>query len=142
MSELVSKKMTRGVLARASGVNSETIRYYEKIQLMPDPVRSQAGHRQYREADLKHLVFIKRCRELGFTLEEIRMLLGLVESGHYSCDEVKYQTQQHLKEVRNKLRDLHKLERLLNNLIAQCQSGAPGHCPIIEELYASPNIAG
>lgn len=128
--------MTRGVLAKASGVKGETIRYYEKILLMPRPVRSQAGHRQYHESDLKQLVFIRRCRELNFTLEEIRLLLKLVESGFYNCDEIKYQTERHLTGVQNKIRDLQKMEGLLKQLIAQCHSGKPGHCPIVEALYA------
>ena len=136
MANYIDKLMTRGELAKASGVNSETIRYYEKIHLMPNPGRSQAGHRQYMENHLKHLMFIRRCRELGFSLEEIRLLLSLVESADYSCDEIKNQTERHLSDVQNKLRDLQKMEILLKQLISQCHSGKPGHCPIVEALYA------
>jgi MerR family mercuric resistance operon transcriptional regulator len=129
------KPITRGALARQSDVNSETIRYYEKIELMPKPPRSTGGHRIYDNDHLKRLVFIRRCRELGFNLEEIRNLLGLVDAGEYSCDEVKQKTETHLKDVQQKLHDLKKMEGMLKELIAECRNGRLSGCPIVEALY-------
>jgi MerR family mercuric resistance operon transcriptional regulator len=129
------KPITRGVLAHQSSVNSETIRYYEKIGLMPHPARSAGGHRLYDDDHLKRLVFIRRCRELGFSLDEIKNLLGLVDTGEYSCDEVKLRTEAHLKDVQQKLRDLKKMEGLLKDLVAECSNGKLSSCPIVEALY-------
>ena len=129
------KSITRGVLAKQSKVNSETIRYYEKIELMPEPARSEGGHRQYDNEHLKRLVFIRRCRELGFSLDDIKNLLGLVDTGKYSCDEVRLRTETHLQEVQQKLRDLKKMEGMLKDLVAECRSGKLPNCPIVEALY-------
>lgn len=128
--------MTRGVLAQRAAVNSETIRYYEKIALMPHPARSLGGHRLYNDDHLKRLVFIRRCRELGFSLEEIKNLLGLVDTGDYSCDEVKIRTEAHLSDVQQKLRDLKKMEGMLKDLVAECRNGKLSSCPIVEALYS------
>jgi len=130
-----SGRITRGVLARQSAVNSETIRYYEKIELMPHPMRSEGGHRLYDDDHLKRLIFIRRCRELGFSLEEIRNLLGLVDTGEYSCDEVKLRTEVHLKDVQQKVHDLKKMEGMLKGLVAECRNGKHSNCPIVEALY-------
>ena len=129
------KSVTRGVLPQQSAVNSETIRYYEKIELMPQPWRSENGHRLYNNDQLKRLIFIRRCRELGFNLEEIRNLLGLVDTGEFSCDEVKLQTQAHLQDIQQKLHDLKKMERVLKGLVSECESGKLTRCPIVEALY-------
>ena len=131
-----SRRITRGVLAQQSAVNSETIRYYERIELMPNPMRSEGGHRLYNNNHLKRLIFIRRCRELGFSLEEIKNLLGLVDTGEYSCDEVKLQTEAHLKDVQQKVRDLKKMESMLKDLVAECRNGKLSSCPIVEALYA------
>jgi len=131
-----SRRITRGVLAQQSAVNSETIRYYERIELMPNPKRSEGGHRLYNSNHLKRLIFIRRCRELGFSLEEIKNLLGLVDTGEYSCDEVKLQTEAHLKDVQQKVRDLKKMESMLKDLVAECRNGKLSSCPIVEALYA------
>ena len=82
-------EFTRGMLAKHSKVNAETIRYYEKIGLMPEPLRSPGGHRIYNTSHLQRLSFIRRCRELGFALSEIRGLLALVDGGSYTCGEVR-----------------------------------------------------
>ena len=131
-----SRRITRGVLAQQSAVNSETIRYYERIELMPNPMRSEGGHRLYNSNHLKRLIFIRRCRELGFSLEEIKNLLGLVDTGECSCDEVKLQTEAHLKDVQQKVRDLKKMENMLKGLVAECRNGKHSSCPIVEALYA------
>ena len=135
---MISKKsgLSRGILAKQSGVNSETIRYYEKIELMPDPIRSEGGHRVYNETHLQRLSFIRRCRELGFTLKEIRGLLDLVDGGDYTCAEVRDRTIVHLDEVRQKIRDLKKMQRTLKIMVSQCDGGLVPECPIIDTLLS------
>ena len=103
-------QMSRGSLAKETGVNIETIRYYEKIGLMPDPARSSGGHRIYDQSHTKRLSFIRRSRELGFTLQEIRELLELVDGGDYTCAEVRDRTLYHLDDVAQKIRDLQKMQ--------------------------------
>ena len=129
------KPIKRGALAQKSAVNSETIRYYEKIGLMPHPIRSAGAHRLYNDDHLKRLVFIRRCRELGFSLEEIKNLLGLVDTGEYSCDEVRLRTEAHLKDVQHKVRDLKKMESMLKDMVSECRNGKLSNCPIVETLY-------
>ena len=127
--------MTRGQLAAQTDCNGETIRYYEKIGLMPDPTRTAAGYRIYREAHLRRLSFIMRLRALGFTLKEVRSLLGLVDSDAYTCGEVHAITTEHLAIVRQKLADLKKMERSLDKLAAKCTGDDVPACPIIDDLY-------
>ncbi len=124
-----------GEISRRTGVNIETIRYYERIEVMPNPTRSDGGQRLYNESQLNRLGFIKRSRELGFSLKEICALLTLVDSGEMTCGEVHALTIEHLKEVRSKIADLRKLERALKNLAAQCSLGDVSDCPIVETLY-------
>ena len=135
---MVSRKsgLLRGVLAKQSGVNGETIRYYEKIGLMPDPIRSEGGHRLYNDTHLRRLLFIRRCRELGFTLEEIRGLLELVDECDYTCAEVRERTIVHLDDVRQKIRDLQKMQRTLKIMVSQCDGGLVPECPIIDTLFS------
>lgn len=128
------KYLSRGILAKRSGINSETIRYYEKIALLPKPDRSAGGHRVYREEDLQRLTFIRRCREMGFSLEEIRGLLSLVDGEQVSCKRVKNIADEHLMDVRAKISDLKKIERTLSKLSASCSGKEVPQCPIIEAL--------
>ncbi|HNP51284.1 MAG TPA: helix-turn-helix domain-containing protein [Nitrosomonas nitrosa] len=129
--------LTRGKLAQRSGVNAETIRYYEKIDLMPEPQRSTAGYRIYQERHLQCLLFIRRCRELGFTLKNIRGLLNLVDGGEYTCAEVRDQTTSHLVDVQAKIRDLQRMQRTLKTMISACDGGLMPDCPIIDTLTAN-----
>ncbi len=126
-----------GALAKEAGVNVETIRYYENIELMPEPSRTANGYRVYDETDLKRLSFIRRCRELGFPLDEVRGLLGLVDGGNYTCAEVRDLSIVHLGDVRQKIRDLRKMERTLKEMVSQCDGGLVPECPIVDRLYAS-----
>ncbi len=135
MKSVSRSAMTRGQLAAQTGCNGETIRYYEKIRLMPDPTRTAAGYRIYNEAHLRRLSFIMRLRALGFTLEEVRSLLGLVDSHAYTCGEVHAITIGHLAIVRQKLADLEKMERSLDKLAAKCTDDNVPACPIIDDLY-------
>ena len=126
---------TIGSLSKGTGCKIETIRYYERIGLLPKPPRSQGGHRLYEEEHLKRLTFIRRSRELGFTLHEVRGLLRLVDGGEYSCAEVKALTLDHVAEVRRKLADLRKVKRVLEAMAAECDGGEVPECPIIDALY-------
>ena len=129
--------LSSGALAREAGVNIETIRYYEKVRLMPEPYRTGNGYRVYDEADLKRLSFIRRCRELGFSLDEVRDLLGLVDGGDYTCAEVRDLSIVRLGDVRQKIRDLRKMERTLKEMVSQCDGGLVPECPIVDRLYAN-----
>ena len=126
-----------GALSQRTAVNIETIRYYEKIGLLPSPPRTEGGHRLYGDAHLKRLAFIRRCRELGFNLDEIRNLLGLVEGG-YTCGEVQSAALDHLRNIRRKIADLRRMERTLAETAARCEGGTAPDCPIIEVLSRGP----
>ncbi len=129
-------EMSRGSLAVQTRVNSETIRYYEKIGLMPNPARSDAGHRVYDQSQVKRLSFIRRSRELGFTLKEIRELLQLVDGGEYTCAEVHERTVTHLNDVAKKIRDLEKMQRTLRTMASKCGGELVPECPIVDALYS------
>jgi MerR family mercuric resistance operon transcriptional regulator len=127
--------MRRGELAELSGCNIETVRFYEKQRLMPAPPRTAGGHRDYAAEHLGRLIFIRRSRELGFTLDEVRNLLALVDASDWTCAEVRAMTVEHLADVRRKIADLEKLARILEDMAAQCAGGAVPECPIIDALY-------
>ena len=127
-----------GVLSTETGVNIETIRYYERIGVMPKPPRTEGRHRVYDSDNLKRLTFIRRGRELGFSIDEIRDLLGLVRGHGLTCAEVKGMTEQHVAGIRSKVKDLKRLERVLRQLAAQCHGTQVPDCPILEVLSASP----
>lgn len=128
-------EFTIGPLSKRTGCNIETIRYFERIGLMPQPPRTQRGHRLYSEDHLKRLTFIRRCRELQFTQSQVRDLLLLVDSDSFTCDEVKQMTLQHAGDVRQKIADLRKLERVLKNMVSECNRGAVPECPVINTLF-------
>ena len=127
--------LTRGQLSTASGCNIETIRYYEKIGIMPQPHRSVGGHRLYGRDEEKRLAFVCRSRELGFSLEQVRGLLVMADSDGGTCDEVRAATSDHLSEVQAKISDLTRLERVLTQMIAHCTDNTVPDCPIIDALY-------
>ena len=124
-----------GTLARASGVNIETIRYYEKIGVMPAPRRSSSGYRLYASEHTKRLTFIRRGRELGFSLDELRGLLHLVDGHSYTCVEVRALTMAHVAEIRRKLADLKRLERVMTDIVSRCSGRRVPECPIIDALF-------
>lgn len=125
-----------GEVSRLTGVNIETIRYYERIGLLPPPPRTGQGRRVYRDLERRMLVFIRRGRELGFTLGEIRALLGLRSPGQATCAEVKEIASAHLADVRAKLADLRRLEVILVDAVAECERGTTPSCPMLEVLEA------
>ena len=132
--KLRAEVITIGALSERSGVNIETIRYYERIGLLPAPPRSAGRHRLYEEAHRRRLVFIRRSRELGFSLEEARTLLGLGGGHEMTCGDVNALTRHHIGAIRAKIRDLKRLERTLSNLAAQCTGQTVPECPILEAL--------
>ena len=126
-----------GALSKQTGCNIETIRYYEKIHLLNAPARTEGGHRMFDHAQVKRLTFILRCRQLGFSIEEIRNLLGLVDGEDASCAEVKLVTELHLGDVRQKIHDLKNLEGVLALMVSECSGTEVPECPIIDTLYAA-----
>jgi MerR family mercuric resistance operon transcriptional regulator len=129
--------LTRGALATRSGCNVETIRYYEQIGILPAPPRSQGGHRLYGHDLVRRLTFVRRSRELGFTLEEIRQLLRLVDGRNYTCAQVERLALQHAHDIRQKIADLKKLKSVWVAMASQCTGDEVPECPIIDELFGS-----
>lgn len=127
--------LTRGELAGRTDCNIETIRYYEQVGLMPPPPRSQGGHRLYGQDLIKRLTFIRRSRDLGFTIAEIRGLLRLVDGRKYTCAEVEELASDHVREIRRKIADLKKLKTVLETMASQCSKGKVPECPIIDVLF-------
>jgi MerR family mercuric resistance operon transcriptional regulator len=128
--------ITRGRLAKRSGCHLETVRYYEKIGLLLPPERSEGGHRLYNIDDQRRLRFILRGRELGFSINELRSLLSLVDTKTYTCGDIHELTIDHLKSVRQKIADLKRLEGTLSNIASECSGGAVPECPIVDALWA------
>jgi len=127
-----------GKLSQQSGVNIETIRYYEKIGVMPAPGRSAGGFRVYEPDDLKRLSFVRRSRQLGFSLDEIRNLLRLVDGHGHTCAEVLALMLSHLAEIRRKIRDLRRLQLAMAEMAARCSGDSVPECPIIDALFDAP----
>lgn len=127
-----------GKLSKQSGVNIETIRYYEKIGVMPAPGRSAGGFRIYEPDHLKRLSFVRRSRQLGFSLDEIRNLLRLVDGHGHTCAEVHALMLSHLAEIRRKIRDLRRLQRAMAEMAARCSGESVPECPIVDALFDAP----
>jgi len=128
-------------LSRYTGVNIETIRYYERIGLLPAPPRTQGQHRLYDEAHRQRLAFIRRSRDLGFSINDTRDLLGLARGHNLTCAEVKALTEQHVADIRAKIRDLRKLDRVLSQLAAKCKGSSVPDCPILDALAGNPGVS-
>ncbi len=128
------EQFTIGILSERSGVNIETIRYYERVGLLPKPQRSAAGYRLYRTIDSDRLCFIRRARDLGFSLDEVRRLLDLADQKSRSCRRVHDIAVEHLAEVRAKIDDLRRMERVLATLVKACTQGTMPACPLLETL--------
>lgn len=130
--------LTIGQLAKAAGVTTPTIRYYEEIGLLPKAGRSAAGQRVYAESELKRLTFIRRCRDFGFSIDQVRVLAGLSISADQDCSQVRDMAHTHLGEVQEKLAELKALEASLEAFVAQCDtacSGGPGRdCLVFQDL--------
>ena len=128
---------TRGDLARATGCNIETIRYYEKTGLLPDPPRTDAGYRVYSAAHATRLRFILRARELGFSMEDIRGLMGLGDDAAPTCAEVKERTERHRADVRARIADLRRIESVLAATASRCSGAEVPDCPVLDAISNS-----
>ena len=130
-----NRDLTRKGLAQATGCNIETILYYETIALLPEPRRTAGGYRIYGQEDIKRLGFIRRLRGLGFSLDETRGLLTLVDGHDYTCKDVKAIALVHTDSIRAKIADLRKMEKTLTEMARACGGGEVPDCPIIDNLY-------
>jgi Cu(I)-responsive transcriptional regulator len=126
--------MNTGELARAADTHAETIRYYERIGLLPAPPRTTSNYRDYSTEHVGRLTFIRRSRDLGFSIDQIRALLDLADQKAQSCKAVDAIAREHLVEVKRKLADLDALRRELESLIGQCGRGTVAECRILEAL--------
>jgi DNA-binding transcriptional MerR regulator len=136
-----------GTLAERTGTNAPTVRYYEEIGLLPSADRQAGGQRVYGDADVKRLTFIRRCREFGFSIDQVRSLLALVQDPKSSCMHARDLAQEHLTAVRAKLAELKALERSIAAFVANCDAscagGAGPDCVILDDLskaHAVPRI--
>jgi MerR family mercuric resistance operon transcriptional regulator len=127
--------MTIGQVARRAGVGVETVRFYERQGLLAEPARRASGYRQYDEGAVARLRFIKRAKELGFTLKEIAELLALRLDPDTTCVEIRARAQAKLGDIEARIRDLEKIRQALLGLTASCPgSGPTSACPILEAL--------
>jgi MerR family mercuric resistance operon transcriptional regulator len=131
-----------GALSRHTGTNIETIRYYERVALLPAPARSSGGYRLYGHDHLKRLNFIRRARTLGFSIGEVRTLLRLADERKRPCAEVRVVAEAHLTDVRAKIADLRRMARVLKATVARCAKGRRSDCPVIEALYRNGASSG
>jgi MerR family transcriptional regulator, mercuric resistance operon regulatory protein len=136
---LNSASFTIGQLAQDTGSNVETVRYYERIGLLAHPARTSGGRRVYVDTDVRRLGFIRRARELGFSIDEIRVLLTMAD-GSAACADIHALTVRHRDVVRSKISDLKRLERTLSNAAAQCSRNASPDCPVIDALYSPAGV--
>jgi len=124
-----------GELSRRTGCNVETIRYYERIGLVPPPPR-RGRYRSYGPDDVRRLGFVRRARELGFTLDQVRTLFSLAAGGQGSCADARGIAITHLKDVRARIADLERMERVLADTVRACEMNDMAGCPLIDTLFA------
>lgn len=138
-----TSRITIGSLSKQTNCTVPTIRYYEQIGLLPKPERAENGHRYYRAVDLNRLAFIKRCRDFGFPIEQVRDLAHLFDDGSRPCAEVRDLAQVHLGQVRAKIADMRDLEASLQGFIGSCDASCIGgpttECVIITDISAGPS---
>jgi DNA-binding transcriptional MerR regulator len=134
---------TIGALAKAAGVTTPTIRYYEEIGLLPPAPRTAGGQRSYDDDDLGRLTFIKQCRDFGFGIDQVRVLLELSISTNRDCAETRDIAQLHLDQVRQKLAELRLLERRLESFVTRCNAACAGgsgtDCVIFKDMATPAN---
>jgi MerR family mercuric resistance operon transcriptional regulator len=134
-----------GELAEKSGVNKETIRYYERLGLIPEPPRTNAGYRIYSKDQLDRLFFIKRMKELGFLLKEIEKFLAVEDGNKAKCRDIETFTRNKIQEIQLKIRDLQRVEKMLHDLNNKCQCSCSSDtnfcdCPVIETVVSKELI--
>ena len=131
-----------GDAARASGVSAKMVRHYESLGLLGAVARTDSGYRQYSAADIHTLRFIKRARELGFSMAEIANLVGLWHDQARASSEVKRVAQQHLIELENRIQAMQDMRRTLQKLVQSCQGDDRPDCPILDNLAGGPGCCG
>ena len=128
-----------GQIAKHVGVTVETIRFYESQALIPEPRRTESGHRLYTSETIRRVRLIQRAKELGFSLKDIHTLIALRSEPNATCAAVKGQAQQKITEVQEKIGGLTRVHRALTNLVEQCDADAHlGECPILDALDETP----
>lgn len=134
---MTSPLFSIGQLAKQADCKVETVHYYEKTGLMPEPPRTEGGHRSYALSHVKRLNFIRRSRELGFSIQQIKELLKFIDEPNHYCGEVKALAMLHAREVQQKIDDLERLKSALNKMVSQCKGSqySIDDCPIIDALY-------
>jgi DNA-binding transcriptional MerR regulator len=129
-----------GALSRLSNVNIETIRYYEKVQLLPAADRAGNGYRQYDDAAAERLAFVRRARQLGFAIDEIRELLTLARHPDRACSNADRMTRAHLDDIRGKILDLQRMQRALQQ-VENCRGRTAEHCELLKALVGSRTLS-
>lgn len=130
-----------GDLAARSGTKVQTVRWYEEVGILPKAARTAGNQRLYTRADLDRLVFVRRGRELGFSLDEIRRLLSLADRADMACEEADVIARGHLREIRQKIAHLRALEAELERMVAQCSHGTVSDCRVIDALASREQAA-
>ena len=130
-------KYSIGQLAKESGCKVETVHYYEKIGLMPEPPRTEGGHRVFALSHVKRLNFIRRSRELGFKIEQIKDLLKFIDEPNHYCGEVRAMAMLQARAVQEKIDDLQRLQMALNEMVIKCKdsNNSIDDCPIVDALF-------
>ena len=126
-----------GELSTRTGCKVETIRYYERSGILEPAGRTAAGQRVYTTVHHKRLNFVRKLRRLGFSLDEVRGLLRLVDESGHTCDDVREAAELHLSVVEERLLDLRRIRRVLSEMVASCRGGTVPECPLVEELYSA-----
>lgn len=137
----MAKTYSIGELASATDTKVETIRYYERVGLLPKPKRTPGNYRRYEADHLGRLSFTRRARDLGFSIEQVRNLISLGDQRDRSCETVDAIAREHLAEVDRKIADLKGLRRELDALIRQCHHGTIAECRILDALAPSAGAA-
>lgn len=138
MSSKRANGISRGELARRTGVNGETIRYFERVGILSEPSRTAGGHRIYNQSHVRTLSFVRRARGLGFTPQDVKAILQLGGPGVASCADIREIAAHHLEQVRQKIAGLQQIERLLSGTIEQCPCGAEPECAVIDMIEEGP----
>jgi Cu(I)-responsive transcriptional regulator len=131
-----------GEAARLSGVSAKMVRHYESLGLLPRVGRTDSGYRQYSEAEVHTLRFIKRSRDLGFSMEEIGGLLGLWQNRRRASANVRKIAQQHAKDLSERIAAMQAMQRTLEHLIHCCHGDDRPDCPILDDLAGAPSPSG
>jgi MerR family mercuric resistance operon transcriptional regulator len=134
LSRSAKQSVPIGIVSQRSGCSIDTIRFYEKAGVLPQALRTESGRRTYNEEDVARITFIRRARELGFSLDEVRGLLALAEGSGDACEQVQSLAQYHLNEIVTKIADLTTMKAALGALVTQCVQGNNVACPLIAAL--------